>query len=562
MTSVTKNASPLVAYAAAVIADAIIRMKQKAQRRKRYLQLADRTRDPAVQRYCDYNRNVYAHTRPSDKSLRAARTFVIMDCFPIPVWVAANSILANCLAQRHGADICSYGDNERDAYTDELYNSFNCKEHFVIALGHAQRARRRALFLSAIRSVKTKHDLFALEIDGVQIGDEIYETYLRQFSKPTVDVNSLRCWYSIFVGLTYFVFFESFFKQHTVAATVLSHDIYTATGIPAKISWKHGVPVFLANGHEMKKTFQPNDKNQEFRRYAEYFARLSDQEQQAGITWARQQLAKRLAGEVGVDMSYSTKSAYIGEKLPRQTAASKKIKIVIATHCFFDNPRAYGGSLFIDYREWLAFLGKISEITDYEWYIKTHRDYLPGTLETLREIISEHPRLRLIDANTSWHQLRDEGVSVALTSYGSIGHELPLLGIRVINGGYNPHIAYSFNSHPQTLDEYRQILLDLAYPPQASQPEMVYEFYFVHHRLAKQGGFLFETFDDMGIYVIKDVHSTVIFERVVDGGEQLRQRACSIVNSFIASPSFSVAEMFLEAPRAMSCPQAYDEQRK
>ena len=101
--------------------------------------------------------------------------------------------------------------------------------------------------------------------------------------------------------------------------------------------------------------------------------------------------------------------------------------------------------LFLDFYEWLCFLGEISKKTDYDYYIKPHKDYLPGTIESLNEIITKFPNLTLISPTVSFHQLIREGISFALTCYGSIGHELPLLGVQVINAGYNPHNAYNFN---------------------------------------------------------------------------------------------------------------------
>ena len=61
----------------------------------------------------------------------------------------------------------------------------------------------------------------------------------------------------------------------------------------------------------------------------------------------------------------------------------------------------------------------------------------------------------------SHHQLREAGISVVLTTYGSIGNEYPLLGTQVVNAGMNPYIAYPFNYHPKSLDEYRNLLLNL-----------------------------------------------------------------------------------------------------
>ena len=73
--------------------------------------------------------------------------------------------------------------------------------------------------------------------------------------------------------------------------------------------------------------------------------------------------------------------------IKRQLNYNKK-KIIVATHCFFDNPNAYGNFLFNDFYDWLIFIGKIGEKLkkNYEIYIKPHRDYLPGTIEALNEI--------------------------------------------------------------------------------------------------------------------------------------------------------------------------------
>ena len=64
---------------------------------------------------------------------------------------------------------------------------------------------------------------------------------------------------------------------------------------------------------------------------------------------------------------------------------------------------------------------------DYEWYLKTHADYEPGTLEILNDFCNSYPNFSIIDPSTSWHQLMDEGIRTVLTCYGSVGRELPLL---------------------------------------------------------------------------------------------------------------------------------------
>lgn len=212
------------------------------------------------------------------------------------------------------------------------------------------------------------------------------------------------------------------------------------------------------------------------------FRRLSPEEQRKGIALAKTQLERRFNGEVGVDMPYATKSAFRlsgGEKPVLRK--SEKIKVLICSHCFYDNPHGLGGMLFLDFYEWLRYLGQISERTDYDWYLKVHPDPLPGTLKTIQEILAEFPRITIIPFETSHHQLAKEGIDFVLTVYGTVGHEYPALGVQVINAGYNPRVAYDFNWHPKSLEEYEHYLLNLDKLRKDINLEELYEFYYMHH---------------------------------------------------------------------------------
>ena len=93
-------------------------------------------------------------------------------------------------------------------------------------------------------------------------------------------------------------------------------------------------------------------------------------------------------------MRYSTKSAYGKIKKKRLIKVSKKIKILIAAHCFSDSPHSYGYNIFDDFYDWIENLGIISEKTDYDWYVKTHPDYIESSKLTLIKLIKKYPKLK------------------------------------------------------------------------------------------------------------------------------------------------------------------------
>ena len=71
----------------------------------------------------------------------------------------------------------------------------------------------------------------------------------------------------------------------------------------------------------------------------------------------------------------SKKSSFHRRKNKRQISRSSKLKVLVCTRNLFDAVHVFGKQLFIDNLEWLECIGYISNITDYEWYIKTHRLY-------------------------------------------------------------------------------------------------------------------------------------------------------------------------------------------
>ena len=56
-----------------------------------------------------------------------------------------------------------------------------------------------------------------------------------------------------------------------------------------------------------------------------------------------------------------------------------------------------------------------------------------------------------------------------------------MLGIKVINCAYNPHIAYNFNWHATTVNDYKRLLLNLHKLDKKISEEEIYEFFYVHY---------------------------------------------------------------------------------
>jgi hypothetical protein len=252
---------------------------------------------------------------------------------------------------------------------------------------------------------------------------------------------------------------------------------------------------------------------------------------------------------VGVDMSYSTKSAYSQKKKEeRLIKPSSRKKILIATHCFFDSPHSYGNNLFPDFHDWFDFLGAVSEMSDYDWYFKTHPDFLPGNQEVLDHFRNKYPKFTQLPSDTSHHQIIEEGINFVLTTYGTIGFEYAALGKTVINASLvNPHIAYDFNIHPQSIEEYKNVLLNLDRIDHPINVNEVYEYYYMKN-IYNTNNWLFNDYQkmekDMGGYLMQ--FTPKVYDYFLnDFTDERHKKILKSLNNFVGSKDFRLSALHI-----------------
>lgn len=429
----------------------------------------------------------------------------------------------------------SRGESER------VYKSFGSQGFIRPVISSKQKNKASKLCNELMAAIKDKRDIENITVNSVWIGDLIYDSYLMGFKKPTIEKDSAEFKKFLLESLQIFVWWDEYFNENNVHAVNVSHCVYNLA-IPLRIALRRNIPAFQANLTHM---YRMNKTNyfaySDYRYFPELFASLPEGIKKEGIAEAQRRIEKRFAGKVGVDMAYSTKSAFGASRHGRLLNESPRKKILIATHCFFDSPHSYGNNIFPDFYEWLEFLGKISDKTDYDWYIKTHPDYLPGTMEIIKSFVARYPKLTLLPADASHHQIIAEGIDVALTVYGTIGFEYAALGIPVINCSLNnPHISYNFNLHPKNAEEYRRLLLGLDTLQFKFDKNQVYEYYFMQHMYNTNNLFLnsYETtIEALGGYSAQ--FTDAVYEKwKEEWTEEKHSKIKSAITRFIASGKY------------------------
>lgn len=518
----------------------------KALLRKPYLNLkaiVDRKREAAFIR----------HNRFSWCDFRCDTTQgeILLEAVKVASSIVSCSYLANYLAKKHNARIIAYL-IENKKVNEKIYKSFNC-EMLSFAASNEQLRDVDRLFDEVYPLLSTKRSVENLKINGVWIGDLLYDSHLRKYRIPALELDNPRFMDSLKEALTYYVYWRDYLDTHNVKSVIVSHCVYHWYAVILRLAVSRQIPVYQVNAQTLYYITDTHNYRayNDFLDYPQIFSELSGRKKTDGLQAAKQRLDQRLSGKVGIDMVYSTKSAYTKKGDKRVLAESPRIKILIAAHCLFDSPHPYGINLFPEPHEWLVFLGKISEKTDYDWYIKTHPDFLPENTEIIQGFIRQFPKFTLLPAQTSHHRIIEDGINFALTVYGTIGVEYAALGVPVINASMcNPHVAYDFNIHPKSIEEYEQILLNLSNMKFHIDANKVYEYYFCCF-LNNADNWLYDDYhgflEEIGGYYKQK--SPVSYQKFLEQfSQQKHHRILQTLDKFVESNDYCLQKKHLYSP--------------
>jgi hypothetical protein len=334
------------------------------------------------------------------------------------------------------------------------------------------------------RTLNTKEDVLALQIERVPVGTLIYDTYLRRYRQETLPLKSWGLLWILVQAQVIARRTRQYFSMHEVVSLFPGDVAYLYSGIVARTAILQGIPTYSVV--ESPCRLQPMDlsfyRRVPFWHYRERFAALSPEEQGVAKIQAAKLIEARLGGNTDESMAYMRESAFAEQSDDKRALMhTDRPKILVLLHDFFDSPHIYRHMLFADFWEWICFTLEHASRTDFEWYVKPHPNGLPGNDRIVNRLKARFPRIHFIDPKTSNRQLIDEGLAAVFSVYGSAGHEFPYLGIPVVMAGDNPHIAYDFTFTPKTQEEYRRLIHQAGEIICAAEPDQLREFYYMHY---------------------------------------------------------------------------------
>lgn len=350
------------------------------------------------------------------------------------------------------------------------------------------------LFVKIYSKIRDKKDVINIKLGNITVGDLLYDTYLKFYKEPTLDIKTIKFQNFLKDFINLYFFWVDYFKKNKITAIIGVHTPYSY-GLVLRIGIKKKIPTFVTSSRFIYKLSSKMPyMHGNFRDYTKIFKKFNKYQKIKAKKLAKEKLKLRFSGRSGakVDLITTEISSFHKKKYPTLIQKNNKIKILIMPHDFFDAVHIWGKIFFSDFYEWLFFLGKMSNETKYDWYIKNRPDYSgkfklyqSATTAVIKNFIGKYPRINLLPNYYSHKQIINEKINYVLTCYGSAGLEYAYHKIPVINASVNnPHVKYNFNYNPKNVFEYEYLIKNLNNLKNKKlnfSKDKILEYYFMRH---------------------------------------------------------------------------------
>ncbi len=336
------------------------------------------------------------------------------------------------------------------------------------------------IYNQVLSKINNLNDILEISIKDIWVGDLIYDQYLRRYQKGTINLDDAEWLNFLYEACYTTLFWIHFFRNNPVNSVNVGHTCYFQA-IPSRVAVHEDIKSFIIMPD---RAFHISSENlyddAEYFRFPEIFESEIPEEMRAECLLAAQKKIESLfVGELGIDRTHMEVSGFSSREL-ELSFNKNKTNVLVAMHCFSDGPNSFGKNLFPDFVSWFNFLDEIAKDSNFIWHIKPHPAFNRYDKTIFNELTQNKPWWNVLDVDTSHKSLVKERIDLVLTMYGTIGFEFAYHGYTVVNASrVNPHIAYNFNLHPSSIEEYRNIILN----PEDHKPNIslnkIHEYYFM-----------------------------------------------------------------------------------
>jgi hypothetical protein len=331
----------------------------------------------------------------------------------------------------------------------------------------------------------SKDEVLNFKYKGVKIGDLVYDSYLKENRKATVDIKSKELAFIIKKACFLVDFYQNEFSKYNIKEFYITHANYICYGAAIRVALKNNIKVFCTHGVRGGEFHQLTEENPfispDFKIYKKLFDKLENPD--VLLELAKKELENIFKGTINSSIDYLKETPYKDATIPINVISDKTDNLLIMLHCFFDSPHIYKSMLYPDFYEWVVDTIQVALGADKAVFIKEHPNGMLGNDIIVSELKKKFSAVTFLDKTTSNLAIMHSKIDAVVTVYGTLGHEFPYMDIPVINAGDNPHSAFNFCYNPASRSQYQDLIMKvgaLKKPTNLDKIDIL-KFYYIHY---------------------------------------------------------------------------------
>jgi hypothetical protein len=339
---------------------------------------------------------------------------------------------------------------------------------------------------------ESRDALLNFKINKINVGDIIYDTYLRFRASPTLFLKDYflkklihKC-YEIIFNL------EKIFKKYKFVFFFTSYSSYIHHGLPARFFLKKKIVVYSGkNNSQYNKQLSHNDLShaEDFKRYKLHFKKIKKNKKI--LEFSRNDLLKRFSKKKKLksNLSYLLTDTYNVKKNSNEEINKlRNIDGVLFLQDFYDSPHDWGNLAFNDFYIWTIFTLNIIRKYKLKIAIKPH----PNSWHNSADSVVLYERLKKRYRNITWlnkdfpNKLIFKKIKFGISGTGTVLFELAYHNIKAVSCGDHPGMDFNFTINAKNKKEYKKILLNIykIQKPHYSQRDLlIYNFLYYYYNM-------------------------------------------------------------------------------
>jgi hypothetical protein len=349
----------------------------------------------------------------------------------------------------------------------------------------------RKLKINKYKHFLNKKNFFNFNIKDVNIGDILYDTYLRFRVQPTLFMKDYFLHKLIVSSNLIFLKLDKLRKKYKFKFFFTSYTSYIHHGLPVRYFLKKKVKVFSGqNMSQYNKKISKNDTkhSEDFSQFKnkkdiirknKKFLRLS----QLDLNYRFSKTEKKST------LSYMATDTY---NLKRNLNLNLKILDnmdgVMFLQDFYDSPHDWGNLAFNDFYIWTIFTLNIIKKYNLKIAIKPHPNSWnnsPDSIALYERLKKKYPDIIWLDKDFP-NKIIFKKIKFGISARGTVLFELAYHGIKALSCGVYPGIDFNFTIHADNKHQYKYNLLNvekIKKPNYTKKDLLIYNYLYYHYNM-------------------------------------------------------------------------------